>query len=108
MSLVRGTRVISLAVVEHAISNIYPVLISLGTNVVCALAIKPGLRGINELFPTLLSPNGIMLGLYWAVLFMLMVGFCLVLLLARKDVTKVGPMAMITVQGPTIDCHDAP
>lgn len=62
---------------------------ALATNLICALAIKPGLKGINELFPTLLSPNATMLGIYWAVLFTLEVGFCLVLLLARKDVTKV-------------------
>lgn len=30
-----------------------------------------------------------MLGMYWALTFIMMVGFCLNLLLARKDVTKV-------------------
>lgn len=64
------------------------VLVALATNIICALAISPGLRGINELFPTLLSPNATMLGLYMSVMFILEVGFCLVLLLARKDVTK--------------------
>ncbi|RSH95706.1 hypothetical protein EHS25_000798 [Saitozyma podzolica] len=64
------------------------VLISMGTNLICALAIKPGLSGINALFPTLLSPNALMVGLYWAVLYVLQVGFCLTLLLARKQVTK--------------------
>lgn len=114
-------------------------LISVGTNLICALAIKPGLcksdgpprssksiphpilpssgsvcrsshpciAGINALFPTLLSPNALMVGLYWAVLYVLQggftgyrrgwgidcssssVGFCLTLLLARKQATKV-------------------
>lgn len=36
-----------------------------------------------------MSPNAAMLGIYWGILFVLEVGFCLVLLLARKDVTKV-------------------
>ncbi|RSH83643.1 hypothetical protein EHS25_005547 [Saitozyma podzolica] len=64
------------------------VLISVGTNLICALAIKPGLSGINALFPTLLSPNSLMIGLYWAVLYVLQVGFCLTLLLVRQQVTK--------------------
>jgi hypothetical protein len=73
------------------------VLISVGTNLICALAIKPGLcksdnppssttaipqltpipcvAGINALFPTLLSPNALMVGLYWAVLYVLQGGF---------------------------------
>lgn len=61
----------------------------MGTNLVCALALKPGLRGIMDLYPTLLTPNVPMLGFYWALTFVLQVGFCLNLLLARKDVTKV-------------------
>ncbi|KAK8870052.1 hypothetical protein IAR55_000622 [Kwoniella newhampshirensis] len=64
------------------------VLIAMGANLVCALAIKPGLSGINALFPTLLSPNSLMIELYWALLYVLQVGFCLVLLLARKEATK--------------------
>lgn len=47
------------------------VLIAMGTNLVCALAIKPGLGGINALYPTLLSPNSLMVGFYWAVLYVL-------------------------------------
>ena len=44
---------------------------SMGANLVCALAIKPGLRGVNNLYPTLMSPNSIMIGLYWALLYLL-------------------------------------
>jgi cytochrome bd-type quinol oxidase subunit 2 len=141
------------------------VLIAMGANLICALAIQPGLSefksqtldiyrlagclaklslrgayhrhipadsginidcpgGINALYPTLLSPNSLMIGLYWAVLYVLQgelyfqysqsgfiwiairpeaprslppycwiepltaVGFCLTLLLVRKDETK--------------------
>lgn len=68
---------------------------SMGTNLVCALALKPGLRGIMDLYPTLLTPNVPMLGMYWALTFVTMVGFCLNLLLARKDVTKVSYATVI-------------
>lgn len=70
------------------------VLASISANIVCALAIKPGLRespllqgrcdqvlrgrrlswgvaGINALYPTLLSPNSTMVGFYWAILYTL-------------------------------------
>ncbi|WVQ98414.1 hypothetical protein IAU59_005537 [Kwoniella sp. CBS 9459] len=78
----------SMRLVRLQIAIPISVLVAMGANLVCALAIKPGLAGINSLFPTLLSPNSIMIGLYWAVLYVLQVGFCLVLLLVRKEVTK--------------------
>jgi len=45
---------------------------------------------INKQYPTLLSPNAILLGLYWIVVYALQIGFCLILVTARKDETKVG------------------
>ncbi|WRT66802.1 uncharacterized protein IL334_003765 [Kwoniella shivajii] len=78
----------SMKLVRLQIAIPISVLVAMGANIVCALAIKPGLSGINALFPTLLSPNATMVGIYWAVLYLLQVGFCLVLLLVRKDVTK--------------------
>lgn len=82
----------SMRLVRLQIAIPISVLIALGANLVCALAIKPGLsaysfthagkrggtdrnlswtEGINELYPTLLSPNSLMIGLYWAVLYVL-------------------------------------
>jgi hypothetical protein len=83
--------------IVRALSDDYPrgqadqitVLMSMGTSIICALALKPGLRGINDLYPTLLTPNVPMVGFYWGLIFILEVGFCLNLLLARRDVTKV-------------------
>ncbi|OCF31459.1 hypothetical protein I316_06861 [Kwoniella heveanensis BCC8398] len=69
----------SMKLVRLQIAIPISVLVAMGANLVCALAIKPGLAGINALFPTLLSPNSIMIGLYWAVLYVLQVGFCLTL-----------------------------
>ncbi|ODN99320.1 hypothetical protein I350_07487 [Cryptococcus amylolentus CBS 6273] len=78
----------SMRLVRLQIAVPISVLIALGTNLVCALVLKPGLTGISALFPTLLTPNSLMLEFYYALLFSLQIGFCLVLLLARKDVTK--------------------
>ncbi|ORY32107.1 hypothetical protein BCR39DRAFT_524185 [Naematelia encephala] len=78
----------SMRLVRLQIAIPISVLVALGANLVCALAIKPGLKGINELNPTLLTPNSYMVGIFWAFLYILQVGFCMVLLLVRKDVTK--------------------
>ncbi|RXK36731.1 hypothetical protein M231_05966 [Tremella mesenterica] len=61
----------SMKLVRLQIAVPISVLVSMGANLVCALAIKPGLSGINALNPTLLSPNSIMIGLYWAVLYVM-------------------------------------
>ena len=115
----------SMRLVRLQIAIPISVLIAMGANLVCALAIKPGLStfslpcrsrlmwgshnvgGINALNPTLLSPNSMMIGLYTSVMYVLqgtssfcsaletvlsalaIVGFCLLLLLVRKEVTKV-------------------
>ncbi|OCF72199.1 hypothetical protein I204_07464 [Kwoniella mangroviensis CBS 8886] len=67
----------SMKLVRLQIAIPISVLVAMGANIVCALAIKPGLSGINALFPTLLSPNATMVGIYWALLYLLQVGFCL-------------------------------
>lgn len=53
---------------------------------------------INKQYPTLLSPNAILLGLYWVVVYALQIGFCLILVTARKDETKVSlrPSCVLT------------
>jgi len=76
----------SMKLVRLQIAVPISVLASISANIVCALAIKPGLRkspvtfclyvlmikaGINALYPTLLSPNSTMIGAYWAVLYTL-------------------------------------
>ncbi|WVQ77934.1 hypothetical protein IAT38_000014 [Cryptococcus sp. DSM 104549] len=78
----------SMRLVRLQIAIPISVLVAMGANLVCALALKPGLPGISALYPTLVTPNSLMVELYWATLFALQVGFCLVLLLVRKEVTK--------------------
>ncbi|KAL7422087.1 hypothetical protein Q5752_002730 [Cryptotrichosporon argae] len=78
----------SMRLVRLQIAVPISVLVSLAANLVCALAIKPGIRGINALQPTLLSPNAAMIGLFWVAIYVLQVGFCLSLLLVRKEETK--------------------
>jgi len=84
----------SMKLVRLQIAVPISVLASISANIVCALAIKPGLReplllyenhkltkiaGINALYPTLMSPNSTMIGFYWAVLYTLQSQFLIVL-----------------------------
>jgi hypothetical protein len=63
---------------------------------------------------TVLTPNPIMLGIYWILLYILQIGFCLVLVLARKEETKVcvfhshsAATACFTVEWTSLTPHDA-
>lgn len=41
------------------------------------------------LYPTLLTPNGMLLSVYWGAVYAIQVGFCLLLIFAQSDDTKV-------------------
>lgn len=78
----------SMQLVRLQIATPLSLLMTIGVNLVCAVGVKPGLAEINKQYPTLLTPNPIMLGIYWLVLYALQIGFCLVLVVARKEETK--------------------
>jgi hypothetical protein len=78
----------SMKLVRLQITTPLSLLMAIGTGLVCALAVKPGLAEVSKMYPTLLTPNPIMLGIYWILLYILQIGFCLVLVLARKEETK--------------------
>ena len=44
------------------------VLISLGTVIVCAGFVKPSMADLSDMYPTLVTPNGSMIGGYWLAL----------------------------------------
>jgi hypothetical protein len=114
----------SMQLVRLQIATPLSLLMTIGANLVCALAIKPGLgkslccfgvpyvaderfvADINKMYPTcektrgrglsyadsaplVLSPNPIMIGIFWILLYSLQIGLCLILVMARKDETKV-------------------
>jgi hypothetical protein len=45
---------------------------------------------INAQYPTLMTPNPTMILIYWSVFYGLAIGFCLLLMFARSEATKVG------------------
>ncbi|KAL1407979.1 hypothetical protein Q8F55_004776 [Vanrija albida] len=79
-------RVLKLMRLQNAVP--ISVLVSLGTGLICALVIHPGMGEISLLHPTLLIPNNLLVGIYWGILYALQVAFSLLLSLAHSNETK--------------------
>ncbi|KAI5477359.1 hypothetical protein MNV49_006501 [Pseudohyphozyma bogoriensis] len=63
-------------------------LIFIGAALISALAAKPSLRTISDEYLTILTPSTPLIGLYWLVIFVLLLGQSFLLVFARKEETK--------------------
>ncbi|KAG7095775.1 hypothetical protein E1B28_006480 [Marasmius oreades] len=63
-------------------------LINVASVIVCAVAVNPSLGAVARRFPTSITPKTILVSIYVAVLFLGQLGYCLLLVLARKPETK--------------------
>ncbi|CAE7096156.1 unnamed protein product [Rhizoctonia solani] len=64
------------------------VLINVAANLVCALVISPSMADIMELFPNGMTPKTGMVGFYMTAVYVLLIGFCVLLITARNPETK--------------------
>lgn len=64
------------------------VLVNIVAEVVCALAVSPSLKNISNAYPTALNGSLSMLGMYALVVFVLLIGYCLLLMTASKRETR--------------------
>jgi len=64
------------------------ILLSLAANLVAALAINPSLKRINDDYITILTPRASLIGAYWLLLYVLQIGYCVILAVARKVETR--------------------
>ncbi|KAF8607369.1 hypothetical protein BDV93DRAFT_520240 [Ceratobasidium sp. AG-I] len=64
------------------------VLINVAANLVCALVLSPSMADITELFPTNITPTKEMVGFYMTAVYVLLIGFCVLLITARNPATK--------------------
>ncbi|PWN86985.1 hypothetical protein FA10DRAFT_234955 [Acaromyces ingoldii] len=64
------------------------ILVNLAALTVCAVAISPGLGQVSQEHGTYLTPNASLVLFFWAVMFLLQVGFALLVVLSQKDFTK--------------------
>ncbi|PWN88049.1 hypothetical protein FA10DRAFT_268269 [Acaromyces ingoldii] len=64
------------------------VLVTLAALTVCAVAISPGLGQVSQEHGTYLTPNASLVLFFWAIMFLLQVGFALLVVLSQKEFTK--------------------
>jgi len=63
-------------------------LINVATVLVCAVVVKPTIGGVANAYPTSISPKFWLIEIYVAAIWVGQIGYCFLLLLARKPETK--------------------
>ncbi|KAF9450805.1 hypothetical protein P691DRAFT_725352 [Macrolepiota fuliginosa MF-IS2] len=63
-------------------------VINLATVLVCSIVVKPSLGGVSGHRPTAISPSTPVIGIYILALYVMQVGYCVLLVLATKPETK--------------------
>ncbi|KAF9224660.1 hypothetical protein BS17DRAFT_780256 [Gyrodon lividus] len=63
-------------------------LINIATVLVCTVILKPSIVGVIKLHPTSISPHPAWVAIYVIVIYVFQVGYCLLLVFARKVETK--------------------
>ncbi|PWN35325.1 uncharacterized protein FA14DRAFT_120209 [Meira miltonrushii] len=64
------------------------ILLNLASLVVCSILIHPSLKEIHETHITQFTPNPNFILLYWGVLFLLQIGFAVLIVVSQKEFTK--------------------
>ncbi|KAJ7453970.1 hypothetical protein B0H11DRAFT_2006559 [Mycena galericulata] len=77
-----------LALVRLQVLTPLSLLINIATVMVCALALNPSIHTIAKLFPTSISPKPAVISVYVAAMYLGQIGYCVLLVLARKPETK--------------------
>lgn len=68
------------------------VLVNLTATIVCSLVLTPSTERISLLYATPFNSQQFILGLYWLGTFVLLIGYCFVLMIATKPETKVSQL----------------
>jgi len=63
-------------------------LVNIATIVICSIVISPSLDEISQQFPTSITPKSWMIALYIVAIWVAQIGYCIMLVLARKPETK--------------------
>jgi hypothetical protein len=75
------------------------ILLNVASLAVCSILTKPNLGQINHKYVTQFTPNAAFVLGFWAVLFLLQVGFAILLVLGQKEFTKVGTPRLSSFEG---------
>ncbi|KAF9078431.1 hypothetical protein BDP27DRAFT_1309575 [Rhodocollybia butyracea] len=63
-------------------------LINIATVIVCAVVVSPSISEVSKQFPTSISPKPIIIAIYVAALYAGQLGYCILIVVARKQETK--------------------
>ncbi|KAL6309418.1 hypothetical protein BKA93DRAFT_760037 [Sparassis latifolia] len=77
-----------LALVRLQVLTPLSLLINIATVMVCSLVVSPSLGSISKLYPASISPNPSMIAIYITAIYIGQIGYCVLLVLARKPETK--------------------
>ncbi|KIP07381.1 hypothetical protein PHLGIDRAFT_105717 [Phlebiopsis gigantea 11061_1 CR5-6] len=77
-----------LALIRLQVLTPLSLLINIATVMVCTLVINPNLGEISKLYPAAIAPSPNMIAVYLVAIYVGQVGYCVLLVLARKPETK--------------------
>ncbi|KAL1721513.1 hypothetical protein EV715DRAFT_248948 [Schizophyllum commune] len=77
-----------LALVRLQVLTPLSLLINVATVIICAFVVTPSLSTISREYPTAISPRPAVIAVYFAALYVGQIGYCVLLVLARKPETK--------------------
>ncbi|KAF5348795.1 hypothetical protein D9756_009786 [Leucocoprinus leucothites] len=63
-------------------------VINIASFFICSIVVKPSIGGVSHLRPTAISPNVPAIGIYIVVLYVMQIGYCVLLVSAKKQETK--------------------
>lgn len=64
-------------------------LINIASVMVCTLVVTPSIRDIEKMYPSSISPNPMLIAPYVLLIYVGQIGYCILLVFARKPETKV-------------------
>ncbi|KDR77227.1 hypothetical protein GALMADRAFT_66282 [Galerina marginata CBS 339.88] len=85
-----------LALVRLQVLTPLSLLINIATTLICTLVANPSIAGVAHLYPTSLTPNSHAISAYVGLIWLAQVGYCVLLVVARKEETK---KAMVSAVG---------
>jgi hypothetical protein len=77
-----------LALVRLQVLTPLSLLVNIATVLVCTVLVDPGIRGVTKDNPTSISPRPFVIAVYVCVIYAGQIGYCILLVLARKQETK--------------------
>jgi len=77
-----------LALIRLQVLTPLSLLVNITAVMVCSIAVTPGIQDIEKMYPSSISPKPLLIATYLLLVYVGQVGYCILLVLARKSETK--------------------